>query len=200
MKTDSPPGGRLAPGGPRGYRDRSTREISGSLTHGRDTFTSAQALDLLASTILGVLRRGSGDAAHGTLGDRPLRRGYADAKLCRVRQEGIHFLNHPKDTSAVKGLEPPRGAQGKGCALEQDRLFALSSLHEQPTVDSIQLAKRIDSRWHTAALSPAAIQKLVNTYTARAVEDKLRELYGFPPEEALRSPYAYLETMLREGL
>jgi hypothetical protein len=70
----------------------------------------------------------------------------------------------------------------------------------RPTIDSIYLAGRIDARWQTHSLSPAGLQKLVNAYGDRAVEDGLRELYGFPPEEALRSPYAYLETMLREGL
>jgi hypothetical protein len=70
----------------------------------------------------------------------------------------------------------------------------------KPTVDSIYLAQRIDERWDTHNLSPAALQKLVNAYGASALEDALRELHGFPPEEAIRSPYAYLETMLREGL
>lgn len=70
----------------------------------------------------------------------------------------------------------------------------------KPTVDSIYLAERINERWNSNRLSPAAIQRFVNEYGASVVEDKLRELYGFPPEEAIRSPYAYLETMLREGL
>jgi hypothetical protein len=68
----------------------------------------------------------------------------------------------------------------------------------KPTYDSIYLASRIDERWETRSLSPAAVQKLVNLYGVREVEDALRQLYGFPPEEAIRSPYAYLETMLRE--
>lgn len=69
----------------------------------------------------------------------------------------------------------------------------------RPTIDSIYLAERINERWDTHNLSPAAIQKLVNAYGDRAVEDALRALHGFPPEDAVRSPYAYLETMLREG-
>jgi hypothetical protein len=70
----------------------------------------------------------------------------------------------------------------------------------RPTHDSIYLADKINERWDLTSLTPAAIQKLVNTYGDRAVEDALRALHGFPPEEAIRSPYAYLETMLKEGL
>ena len=69
----------------------------------------------------------------------------------------------------------------------------------RPTTDSIYLASEISLKWHRE-LTPAAVQKLVNVYGPRLVEDKLRELHGFPPEEAIRSPYAYLETMLREGM
>ena len=67
----------------------------------------------------------------------------------------------------------------------------------RPTVDSIYLADRINERWDSSSLTPAAIQKLVNAHGVREVEDALRELHGFPPEEAIRSPYAYLDSMLR---
>lgn len=69
----------------------------------------------------------------------------------------------------------------------------------RPTTDSIYLAQRINARWDSHSLSPAGLQTLVNKYGDGAVEDALRELHGFPPEE-VRSPHAYLETMLREGL
>jgi hypothetical protein len=70
----------------------------------------------------------------------------------------------------------------------------------RPTIDSIYLAARIEARWKKNGLTAAALQKLVTVYGDTAVEDALRELYGFPPEEAIRSPFAYLETMLAEGL
>jgi hypothetical protein len=174
-------------------------EAEGRLTHQDDRFTSAQILALLSASILLVLREGSGAATNVTLGERSLRRGYAGANLCRVRQEGIHSLNHLKDTSDPKDLEPPGGDQGKECALRnQERLFAAD--HSRPTSDSIYLGSKIDAAWGSHRLTPAALQVLVNQYGDRAVEDKLRELHGFPPEEAIRSAYAYLETMLREGL
>ena len=80
----------------------------------------------------------------------------------------------------------------------QEAFFPAS--HDRPTRDSIYLATRIDQRWNSHRLTPAALQKLVDEYGDQRVEDKLRELYGFPPEEAIRSAYAYLETMLRENL
>jgi hypothetical protein len=72
--------------------------------------------------------------------------------------------------------------------------------HSRPTRDSIYLAQKIDAKWKSHRLTPAALQKLVDHYGDQAVEDKLRELYGFPPEEAVRSPFAYLSTMLRMSL
>lgn len=67
----------------------------------------------------------------------------------------------------------------------------------KPSGDSIYLASRINERWDSSSLTPAALQKLVNVYGAREVEDALRELYGFPPAEEVRSPYPYLEAILR---
>ena len=80
----------------------------------------------------------------------------------------------------------------------QESFFA--SAHDRPTPDSIYLAQQIDAAWKSHRLTPAALQNLVNEYGDQRVEDKLRELYGFPPQDAIRSAYAYLETMLREGL
>ena len=70
----------------------------------------------------------------------------------------------------------------------------------RPSLDSLYLARKIEERWNQNGLTPAALQKLVNTYGAQTVEDCLRELHGFPPSEAIRSPYAYLETMLGEHM
>jgi hypothetical protein len=80
----------------------------------------------------------------------------------------------------------------------QQPMFA--SGHPRPTADSIYLAEQIDAKWHSRRLPPSALQHLVDEYGQQQVEDKLRELYGFPPQDALRSAYAYLETMLKEGL
>ena len=195
----SPPGGDLAVGGREGYGDRrvtSRQEPSTWPGH----FTRAQSLSLLAASILGVLREGSGAASNVTLGERSLRRRYAGANMCRVRQEGVHSQNHPKDTSESKAWSKPLGVtKGKGCALrDQETLFP--SDHSRPTSDSIYLAQKIDAKWKSHRLTPAALQKLVDRYGDQAVEDKLRELYGFPPEEAVRSPFAYLSTMLRMSL
>jgi hypothetical protein len=96
-------------------------------------------------------------------------------------------------------LEPLGVTKGKGCALNgQESFFA--PLHDRPTSDSIYLAEQIDAKWHSRRLPPSALQHLVDEYGQQQVEDKLRELYGFPPQDALRSAYAYLVTMLREGL
>jgi hypothetical protein len=96
-------------------------------------------------------------------------------------------------------VKPLRVTKGKGCALDGQEAF-FAPLHNRPTSDSIYLAERIDEKWHSRRLPPSALQHLVDEYGQQQVEDKLRELYGFPPQDALRSAYAYLETMLKEGL
>jgi len=192
----SPPGGSLAAGGREGYGDR-RRTAERRVTHHRDTFTMAQALP--SAPIFEVPCGGVGVAAYGHLRGRPLRRGYAGAKLCRVRQEGLS-LQTTSRTHRIKSLvKPLRVTKGEGCALRnQETLFP--SDHSRPTSDSIYLAQKIDAKWKSHRLTPAALQKLVDHYGDQAVEDKLRELYGFPPEEAVRSPFAYLSTMLRMSL
>jgi hypothetical protein len=193
--TDSPPGG-VAATCRRGYLS-ARREAEERLTHHRDTFTSAQALP--RPPIFEVPCGGVGVAANGHLRGRPLRRGYAGAKMCRVRQEGLS-LQTTSRTHQIEELGQPLGVtKGEGCALNgQESFFA--PLHDRPTSDSIYLAEQIDAKWHSRRLPPSALQHLVDEYGQQQVEDKLRELYGFPPQDALRSAYAYLETMLKEGL
>jgi hypothetical protein len=191
---------RFAPGGPGGLRCHE-KSTDGEPNTWPEHFTRAQGLSLLSVSILAVLRGGSGAASNVTQGGRSLRRGYAGAKLCRVRQEGVHSQNHLKDKQLRSTWNPQGVTKGKDFALRtpgQESFFA--SAQNRPTGDSMYLADRINARWNTDNLTPAAIQKLVTSYGVQLVEDKLRELHGFPPEEAIRSPYAYLETMLKEGL
>jgi len=192
----SPPGGTdLAVEGREGYGDRRVT-ADGSLAHVPDTFH--KRTNSLSAPIFEVPCGGVGVAAYGHLGERPLRRGYAGAKMCRVRQEGLS-LQTTSRTHQIQELGQPLGVtKGEGCALNgQESFFA--SAHDWPTSDSIYLADQIDVRWKSHRLTPAALQKLVDEYGDQRVEDKLRELYGFPPQDAIRSAYAYLETMLREG-
>jgi hypothetical protein len=148
-------------------------------------------------TTFGALRRGSGDRANVTLGGRLERRAYAGANLCLGTPSGDPLPEPFQRLIRCRSLETPRGDQGKGCALDQLSFFANRA---RPTSDSIYLASRIDEAWGSHRLTPAALQILADRYGDRALEDKLRELYGFPPGDAIRSAYAYLETMLREGL
>lgn len=106
--------------------------------------------------------------------------------------------NAPEDTAElaeVKRLEV-RGAE------EPQQSPPTANANERPSHDTIHLAERINLAWQasTGKLTPAALQRFVKTHGGREVESCVRELYGFPPEEAVRSPYAYLEAMLRERL
>lgn len=59
----------------------------------------------------------------------------------------------------------------------------------QPSHDQIYLAERIGD------LSAGAIVKLNKAYGRLEVESAMRELHGFPPEERINSPFAYLEAI-----
>ena len=79
------------------------------------TFHKRTSLALLHVTILAALREGSGAATNDTLGEVAEVRHTPASSASRVHQEGIHFLNHRKDTSEPKSLGPvPLGVQGKG--------------------------------------------------------------------------------------
>lgn len=69
---------------------------------------------------------------------------------------------------------------------------------ERPTHDQLYLvgwfapsSAEVDAA--QPRLTPAAIQKLNCRYGVRTVTDALRLFHGFPPEIAVRSPYAYVE-------
>ena len=146
-----------------------------------EPFTNAQALALLASSILGVLRGGVGVAANDTLGE------VAEAEIRRrrithrVRQEGLHPPNHPKDTSEPKSLEPiPLGVQGRGLCELVNGQTNFGFTPGRPTSDTIYLAEQIGERWQYP-LTPAALQRLVNAYGVQPVENKVRRVVRLPP-------------------
>lgn len=202
MKTDNPPGGRyrLAVGAREGYRSARC-ETEGTIPHSADIFHECTSVSPVP--ILRDLRRGSGDRANVTLGERPKRRGYALVARYQGYAErgsigGTARRRHKYRALGQKPLGVTKGGR-YGLKLEgQESFFAPD--HVRPTGDSIYLAQQIDAKWKSHRLTPAALQKLVDEYGDRQVENKLRELYGFPPSDAIRSAFAYLETMLREGL
>jgi hypothetical protein len=57
------------------------------------------------------------------------------------------------------------------------------------------LGARLVAAWDAPQLTPAAIVKLNKAYGRAAVEDAMRELHGFPPEEAIESLYAYISSI-----
>jgi hypothetical protein len=61
----------------------------------------------------------------------------------------------------------------------------------QPTHDQLDLARKLAAAWGQE-LTPAAIVKLNKAHGRGNVEDALRSLRGFPPEEAVRKLYAYV--------
>lgn len=67
------------------------------------------------------------------------------------------------------------------------------------THDELYLAGKLNEDRTHGQLTPAAIQRLNNRYGTAAVVSAMRLLRGYTPD-TLRSPYAYLEGMLRRTL
>jgi hypothetical protein len=72
----------------------------------------------------------------------------------------------------------------------------------RPTPDQMYLASRVSETAprSSARLSVRALQKLNTRYGVQAVTDALRCLRGFPPDVAVRSPYAYVVGIIEGSL
>jgi hypothetical protein len=76
----------------------------------------------------------------------------------------------------------------------KDAAKAAKENPNQPTHDQIYLAERLTEEWNQP-LSPAALVKLNKKHGVAAVTSALRELRAFPPADAIRKLYAYVDTM-----
>jgi hypothetical protein len=70
----------------------------------------------------------------------------------------------------------------------------------RPTHDQLYLASVVSDLAPKGRISVRALQKLNTRYGVQAVTDALRCLRGFPPEVAVRSPYAYLVGIIEGSL
>jgi hypothetical protein len=70
----------------------------------------------------------------------------------------------------------------------------------RPTEDQTYLAQRITETWGATPrnLGPAALQKLNTQFGVERVASALRLLHGFPPEQAVESPYAYVSAICEQ--
>jgi hypothetical protein len=100
-----------------------------------------------------------------------------------------------QNESATKGADMPYTPDNNQGAAKST---ATTKKDIRPTHDELYLASRLSpDDAPTARLSPAAIQRLNSRYGVQTVLDAMRLMRGFPPEIAVRSPYAYLETLCK---
>ena len=74
-----------------------------------------------------------------------------------------------------------------------------AAVDNRPDHDQTYLAEKLAESWDQELGLPA-LQKLNNAYGRHAVSDALRSLHGFPPEEAVRSVYAYVEEICKQAV
>lgn len=70
----------------------------------------------------------------------------------------------------------------------------------RPTHDQIYLAEKVNEHYeggHRGLVTPGALQRWNACYGVGLVTGALRLLHGFPPEDEVRSPYAYVAAVLR---
>ena len=69
----------------------------------------------------------------------------------------------------------------------------------RPSHDHAYLVSKINERWGEKGgnLSMGAVQKFISRYGFSETDSALRALHGFPPEEPVRSAYAYVDAILK---
>jgi hypothetical protein len=73
----------------------------------------------------------------------------------------------------------------------------------RPDQDELYLIDRVWTAWGREIDDRGAVkvaQKLNTKFGRVTVLDSLRALHGFPPDEAIRSPYAYLLTICKQAV
>jgi hypothetical protein len=113
---------------------------------------------------------------------------------------------HPGTPGPI--LPPKRKKQGLGVVVDSTDLDsdlelkagkpATDTNPNQPTHDQLDLARKLTAAWGQE-LTPAAVVKLNQTHGRGHVEDAMRSLRGFPPEEAVRKLYAYVDKIAEDN-
>ena len=69
----------------------------------------------------------------------------------------------------------------------------------RPTHDQIYLVEQIEALWQPrkGKLTIPGVVRLNQEFGVGAVTSALRQVHGFPPEEAIQSPYAYVSAILQ---
>lgn len=98
-------------------------------------------------------------------------------------------------------VAPPK-QEPKGTGKEQELSSSpTASFPTRPTPDQVYLAERIRDTWGPTKgnLTIPALQRLNDRWGVTVVTDAMRSLHGFPPEDAVKSPFAYVEAICKQG-
>lgn len=151
----------------------------------------------------------------------------AGARLTRYEAGGrrciqlLGFHDHQRIDRPKPSTIPPRaiddesttnrraidaGREGKGEEGNREgmgtepttRSKTASAAVRQPSHDHVYLVSKINERWGEGGnLSMGAVQKFIGRYGYVETDSALRALHGFPPEDPVRSAYAYVDAILK---
>lgn len=148
----------------------------------------------LADSGLLIIRES--EAVFPNWGKHQLTRAEMDAKRIAGRNAARSRWGNATPSTEVEVQEEVeeeehRNAEGKGA------LRAVPT--NRPDEDQVYLASRLAKAWDQELTIPA-LQKLNTAHGRVAVTDALRQLHGFPPAEAIRSLYAYVDSIAAEAV
>ena len=81
------------------------------------------------------------------------------------------------------------------------RSASSSKADRRPISDLFFLAEKLNGRAEGEGhrLTPAGVQQLCRKFGQEAVASALRTAWGFPPEEGIQNPYAYIAGICRRS-
>lgn len=97
-----------------------------------------------------------------------------------AKKHGAGALVRPPSRPVPSPTTPPTGATA-------------DTNPNQPTHDQLYLGEKLDD----PSLTPGAIVKLNKAHGRARVESAMREMHGFPPEERVRSVFAYVDAICK---
>ena len=124
----------------------------------------------------------------------------AQRKAAKDRMQRARSVraNTSRTSREVAPTEERRGEESKTREEPTTRSKTAGAATRRPSHDHVYLVSKINERWGEGGnLTMGAVQKFIGRYGYAETDSALRALHGFPPEEAVRSAYAYVDAILK---
>jgi hypothetical protein len=129
--------------------------------------------------------------------DRPTPSVIPPCELHEDSTNGPRAIPAPREEASSPDME----VEGKWKGKEESKDAGASFSDTRPNESEVLFAEKINAAFpgSSGRITLPTIQKWNSTYGPRPTTDALRQVHGFPPEEAIQSPYAYVSSILQAG-